>query len=77
MQIYVEHWGDDLTKLTIFDIGGNDTAKLTFFDIGEMKLTRKEIFISVKFLGGDAAKLLGGVHPPFPPGFAPMLIEFP
>ena len=29
----------------------------------------------MKYIGGDAARLLGRLHPPIPPEFAPMLIE--
>ena len=31
MRIYVEHWGDDVAKLTIFRYWGDDLAKLIIF----------------------------------------------
>ena len=65
VQIYVEHWGDDLAKLIIFQYWGDEIGSYGEFST------------SMKYVGRDAARLLGDTFFPFPPGFLPMLIEFP
>ena len=65
MEIHVEHWGDDLAKLTVFRYWGDEIGSYGKFST------------SMKYIGGDAARLLGRIYPPIPPGFAPMSIEFP
>ena len=36
-----------------------------------------EFSTSMKYIEGGCSQIIGGMHPPIPLGFAPMLIEFP
>ena len=60
----------------MLNIGGDDLAKLVIFR-GLLPTSYGEFSISMKNTGKDAAELLGEIHPPSPPGFAPMTTVHP
>ena len=65
MQIYVKHWGDDLAKLTIDRDWGDDLAKLIIFGHwGDEIGSHGKFSTAMKYIGGDAAILLGRIHSP-------------
>ena len=52
MQIYDEHWGDDLAKLTIFGYWRDDFAKLIIFPYWRDKIgSHGKFSTSVKYIG--------------------------
>ena len=76
MQIYVEHWGDDSAKLTIFGCWEDDLAKLIVFRYWGDKIgSHGEFYTSIQYIGVDAVRLI--CISPITLGFASMLIEFP
>ena len=52
-------------SLPFLDIGGDDLAKLIIFRYWGDEIGSYEKFsTSMKYVGGDAARLLGGIHCP-------------